>query len=120
MERELEYLEDKDIVIVKATGVYELSAEIDTIKRIASKLEEHNCSRLLIDFRAANIIARTVDIFERPKAYGNHGIERPLRAAIVCKELNDDLRFYRTVCLNRGWIVDIFDDYDAGIDWLEK
>ncbi|UCH83031.1 MAG: hypothetical protein JSW50_11235 [Candidatus Latescibacterota bacterium] len=120
MEREFEYLEDKEIVIVRATGSYELSAEIDTVKKIASKLKEHNCSRLLIDFRAAHIAAKTMDIFDRPKAYGDHGIERSIRAAIVCKELSNDLRFYETVCLNRGWSVNIFDDYDAGIEWLTK
>ena len=103
LKREFEYLEDKDIVIFRATGSYELSAERDTLRQIASELKEHNCNRLLMDFRATNIVARTMDIFDRPNAYGNHGIGRPLKAAIVCKELNDDLRFYETVCLNRGW-----------------
>jgi hypothetical protein len=118
--KEFQYLNDKDIVLIRVTGSYLLSAEADTVKKISFTLKEHNCRKLLLDFRAANIIAKTMDIFDRPKVYSNEGIEQSIKAAILCKEINNDFRFYETVCLNRGWEVKIFDDYNISIDWLTK
>ena len=118
MNSEFEYLEDKDIVLVRTVGSNEFSTEIDTVNEVASNLKKHNCNRLLFDFRASNLIANTMDIFDRPEIYGSLGIERSIKSAIVVKELNANMRFYETVCQNRSWNFKIFDDYDASIDWL--
>lgn len=119
MSKKFEYLEDKDIVLVTTSGSYELEAEVETVRKAISKLKEHNCNKCIFDHRATNAIARTMDSYKRPTEYEDLGLERNVRTAIVFRELNEDLKFYETVCKNRGWNVRIFIDYDAAIDWLD-
>jgi len=120
MNRDFEYLEDKDIVLLKTSGSYDLTKELDTVREIASKFKEYDCNRCLIDYRKTNIIAETADIYDRPEVYTTLGYEKSIQVAIVVEELNAAVRFYETVCQNRGWCVRAFDDYNAGIDWLSK
>ena len=118
MSREVKYLEDKDIVVARTSGSYELEAEIDTLKDVIAKLSEHNCKRCIFDHRETTVIAKTMGSFNRPGLYNDLGLGRSVSMAIVLRELNDDLKFYENVCVNRGWKVHIFDDYDAALDWL--
>ena len=120
MNSEFEYLEDKDIVLVRTSGSYDLGAEEDTVRKAIAKLEEHNCSRCIFDHRATNVIARTMDSFNRPELFGDLGLERFVRTALVFRELTEDVTCYENVCVNRGWQVRAFDDYDAAIDWVTK
>lgn len=118
MIKAVEYLEEKDIVVIRTSGSYELEAEIETLKKVISKLNEHNCNRCIFDHRATSVIARTMGSYNRPELYWDLGLKHSVKMAIVLRELNNDLRFYETVCVNRGWRVKIFNDYDAAVDWL--
>ena len=118
--REIRYLEDTDIVQLRTSGTYDLEAEVDTLKRMASRLKEHNCNRCLFDHRQTKVIARTLNSYERSALYDALWGDRSTRAAIVFKEINKDFRFLETSIRNRGWNVRIFDDYDAAINWLSK
>lgn len=120
MNRKIEYLEDKEIVLLRTSGTYILEAEVETIKKMASKLKEHNCNRCIVDFREANVIAKIDKSFERPALYEEIWGDHSARAAMVFRELNEDFQFLETVNRNRGWNVRIFDDYDAAIDWLSE
>jgi hypothetical protein len=120
MKHELEYLADKDIVLLKTSGSYKFEKEFETIKKALAKLTEHNCKRLLVDHRAANVNSGFINIYERPNVYDDIGINKFISAACVYSELNSDLRFYEDVCQNRGWNVRVFDDYAAAIEWLLK
>lgn len=120
MNCKFEYLEDKDIVLVRTSGSYELAAEIETVKKAISKLKEHNCNKCIFDHRAANVIAGTLSSYDRPKVYKLFRLDHSVHTALVVRELNDDMKFYENVCLNRGWNVKIFTDYDAAIDWLAE
>lgn len=64
--REIQYLEDKDIVMLRTSGTYELEAEVETLKKMASKLKENNCNRCIFDHRETNVIAKTMRSYERP------------------------------------------------------
>ena len=116
----IEYIEDKDIVLLRTSGTYELEKEVETLKKMATKLKEHNCNRCIFDHRETNVIARTVESYERPAIYEDLWGDRTISAAIVFRELNDDSQFLENVCRNRGWNVRIFDDYDTAIDWLSE
>lgn len=120
MIREIAYLENKGIVQLRTSGTYELDAEVETLKRMASKLKEHSCNRCIFDHREANVIASTMASFERSTLYDEIWGDRSTRAAIVFRELNEDFRFLETAMRNRGWNVRIFDDYDAAVNWLSE
>ncbi len=118
MSTQLSYLKDLDILLVKSSGIYRLGAEIHTLKTIAQKLKEYQCHRFLHDHRGTQVIAHTLESYDRPQIYeqlfGDHGI----KAALLFDELNEDLRFLETVCRNRGWYFKIFNRYDLAITWL--
>ena len=116
--RIIKYLDEKDIVLFRTSGTYELEAEVETLKEIAAKLKKHNCNRFIVDHRETNVIADPVKSFERSALYEEIWGDRSTRAAIVFRELNEDYQFFETVVRNRGWNVRIFDDYDAAIGWL--
>ena len=120
MSTEFEYLEEKNIVLIRTSGTYELEAEMETLKKAATILRAHNCNRCIIDHRKTNVVARIMSSFNRPAVYDDLLGDRSIRAAFVFRELNEDLEFYETVCRNRCWNVRIFNDYDAAIDWLSE
>ena len=113
MSRKITYIEDKDIVQLRTSGTYELVAEVETLKRMASMLKEHNCNRCIFDHRQTDVIAKITKSFKRSELYDEIWGNRSIRAAIVFKELNEDFRFFETAIRNRGWNVRIFDDYDT-------
>lgn len=120
MIRRIEYIEDKDIVLLKTSGTYELEAEVETLKKMASKLREHNCGKCIFDHRETNVIARTMKSYERPGIYEELWGDHTIRAAVVFREIDEDAKFLENVCRNRGWNVKIFEDYDIAIDWLSE
>lgn len=120
MDRRIEYLEDQDIVQVTTKGVYELGSELETVKATVDKLKEHNCNKCLFDHRKTEVIVRTMEAYDRPQVYRTLGLDGTESLAHVFSEVTDDLKFYETVCTNRGWRVQTFDDYGAAINWLNK
>lgn len=69
MLREIRYLGDEDIVQLRTDGVYRLDAEVGTLEKLASKLKQHDCHRLLIDHRLTDVITKTLDSYDRPALY---------------------------------------------------
>ena len=118
MRREFRYLEDKNIVLIRTSGTYDLDAEIETLKKVAAKLKEYNCNKCIFDHRETNVIARPMSSYERPAVYEELWDDHSTRGALVVKEINKDLKFLETVVRNRGWVVRIFDDYDKAMEWL--
>jgi hypothetical protein len=118
MNRKIEYLADQGIVQVTTEGVYELGSELETVKAAVDKLKEHNCKKCLFDHRQTEVIVRTMEAYDRPQLYRTLGLDGTEFMAHVFSEVTDDLKFYETVCTNRGWKVQTFDDYAAAIDWL--
>jgi hypothetical protein len=82
--------------------------------------KEHHCNRLLFDHRETNVIARVMGSYDRPVKYQEFGLDHSARLAILLREASDDMKFYETVCNNRGWQAQLFTDYDAAIAWLTK
>ena len=115
-----EYLEDKCIVQITITGTYDFDSEPEVLKKLVLLHEEHNSKRSLFDFREGTIVAKILTTYSRPKLYEELGIKRSRKAAILLKELNEDLQFWENVTVNRGWNIKLFIDYDAAIEWLTK
>ena len=122
MLREISYLEDLDIVQLRTSGTYELSSEVDTLRKLATALKKHQCRKILADHRLANVIAETFETYGRPTLYeeiwGDESTISQIRTAVVFNEITDDYRFYETVLQNRGWNLNIFDDYEHALTWL--
>jgi hypothetical protein len=116
----IKYLEDKDIVLLRTSGTYNLEAEVKTFKKTLLKLKEHDFNRCIVDHRETNVITDIVKSYEHSALFEQIWGDHSLRVANVVKELNEDFQFLETVVRNRGWNVRIFDDYDAAIGWLSE
>lgn len=117
-QRLVRYLSDLDIVLVETHGSYILGAEIETLKKTVKLSQEYSCKKLLFDHRKANVIAETMEGYDRPSVYAGIGLHRLTKLATLVREVDDNLKFYETVCVNRGWSMKVFDDYDAAVAWL--
>lgn len=120
MQREIEYLKDKDIVLITTSGTYILAEEVETLRRLMAKLTECNCNKCLFDHRKTHVIAKTLESYDRSRLYQEIVSNRTIRAAIVLRELHADYQFYETTVRNRGWDVKIFDAYDTAMEWLTE
>lgn len=118
MNRKVEYLNAENIVVARTSGSYALETEIETLKEVIALLNQHDCDKCIFDHRETIVIARTMGAFSRPGLYEELGMKRSVNMAIVAQELSDDLAFYENVCVNRGWKVRLFDNYNAALEWL--
>ena len=118
MGRDIRYDAKDDIVVARTAGQYILEQEIDTVQKVLAQMQRHDCSRCLFDHRNADVVARTLEAYDRPKVYEQLGIGHGVKMAIVSREKQHELKFYETVCVNRGWNVRVFRDYDQAVAWL--
>ncbi len=120
MDKEIKYLEDKDVLLVKTSGVYEVKNETDTVTKIASELSKYDCNKCIIDHRNTTVSGRIIDSYERSEKYSTFGVKRFWKCAIVFKRLNEDVVFFENVCRNRGWDFKVFTDYEEAQLWLSE
>lgn len=63
-----------------------------------------------------------LDLLNLPaRQYVEESMSRRIRVAVVSPrmpEAQEKVRFYETVCLNRGWKVRLFKSRDDAIEWL--
>jgi len=116
----VEKLNGTDFVWIRTADVYDLVGELETVQRAIQVAKSHNCNRLLFDHRETNVVAQVMGAYDRPAKYKEFGLDRSAKLAILLREVSDDMKFYETVCNNRGWRAQLFTDYHAAVDWLTK
>jgi hypothetical protein len=79
---------------------------------IVKVLREHNCMRSLNDMRKAKVELSTMEIYEFPIYLEGLEYERLCKRAIIVSKDFEDFRFYETVSLNHGHLLEIFSDSD--------
>jgi hypothetical protein len=83
--------------------------------------KENNSNLFLSDCTQATFDVSTIAVLNLPEFYKDQGLSRPVRIAILSpmsKAGKELVRFYETVCLNRGWIVNVFKERQEALDWL--
>jgi len=114
---------DLELGIVRVTYSGRVTAEefkagtLETITRMA----EHRINLLLIDDSELEIAVSTNEIFQMPDFYERVHAHRSNRWALIHPPDPAALKhfkFYENVCRNRGWLVKIFSDHQAALDWL--
>ena len=104
--------------------IYEGMANFDEMKaeeeRSFALAKDHNTNSFLLDLKTYERSLSTIEIFNTVISYGDK-IRRPMYIAVVeplSEEARQDARFYETVCVNRGWSVETFQERREAIDWL--
>ena len=83
--------------------------------------KKHRTGLLLIDDSKLEVVVSTNDIFEMPQFYEDADASRKGRWALIQPSsgpARKEIKFYETVCRNRGWLVELFNDRQKAIDWL--
>lgn len=84
--------------------------------------KEKSTKLFLIDDSRWEGGASVVSLYDLPALYAELGVDRGSRAALVSPPSAsaevEDVQFYRTVCKNRGWHVEVFQEREQAIDWL--
>ncbi len=118
MKVEFEYLADKDVLVGTVSGTYVISSDTSGLERVLAILKEHNCSKLLADYRGGEFVAEILPAYQRPRTLDELGADRSLKVATVYRELNELTRSTETFYRNAGWNMSAFPDYDAAMEWL--
>lgn len=95
--------------------------EAGTLKTIALA-KRHNTHLIFIDeSELLSVDVSTMEIYQMPRFYEEADANRRSKWALILPpegKVREDVEFYVTMCLNRGWYLKAFDDRQAGIDWL--
>jgi len=77
----------------------------------------------LVDSTELELVASLFYLFDLPaRQYYEDGLNRRVRVAVVLPSLpkeREDVLFYETACVNRGWRVRSFPTRDDAIEWLK-
>lgn len=87
---------------------------------VFSLAKEYNTDMFLLDLTNYEKSLSPSDILGGVSSY-NDNITRRIRIAVVApisEEARQDIQFYETVCLNRGWNARVFTERQEAIDWL--
>jgi hypothetical protein len=117
---QIDYM-DEGIVRVRLTGPQTLA---DYRKQTEDALQLAKSKKvalfMVVDQQARNT-ASVLELFAMPAMYVELGAPRSAKAAIVMPHNSPsaaDIRFYETVCVNRGFNVKIFATERPAMEWL--
>ena len=116
------FLDSEGIVTVVNSGVLEYK-DYSEQAREAHELSLTKDSYLfLADCTKMVNNADLFEILDLPGLYERIKVSRSIKVAVLLSEdaaTNEDIRFYETVCLNRGWNVKVFSNQDSALVWLK-
>jgi hypothetical protein len=119
-----EYNSTLQIVDVIHTGkvtAHELRESVSEFIRLE---EEKGLNRFFIDATEMELASSLIDIYDMPtKQFIEQKADRMGRVAIIPPsnpKTKEDVRFFETVCKNRGWMVNIFTNRETAVKWLAK
>ena len=123
MSYEIKFIKENGIIEIK--NKYDISYEkmISQTQEVIKLQHEKNTSLILTDFSSVkvNVDVNLSDIFQFPELYEQMGMDRKSRIAVLVSEMEvktEELDFYETVCLNRGWNIRILLKKTEAIEWL--
>lgn len=120
----ISYNADLAICEIVVTGVYN-DPLAEQIRSAAQEIIlKHNCIRLIIDCRAAQLQTSTLSLLASPDEIKEilSAMEIPsfrLKRAFVVSRDIDDYSFIETVSVNRGLQVRVFQDMKEAVSWLD-
>ena len=120
MSSEISYMNER-IIRVRLSGPQTLADYRKQTEEVLRLAQSKNVNLILVDDQRAQNMASTLELFAMPAMYEELGAPRSARVAIVMPHNSPsaaDIRFYETVCVNRGFNVKIFATEPPAIDWL--
>jgi hypothetical protein len=94
---------------------------LESTARALEAFEKHGTAKGLIDFRKGENRADLDALYGLPDLYERIYPHGDIRIGILTIRGHKDgsvIRFYETICLNRGWMAKVFYEYDEAMEWL--
>jgi len=117
---EISYMNER-IIRVRLSGPQTLADYRKQTEEVLRLAQSKNVNLILVDDQRAQNMASTLELFAMPAMYEELGAPRSARVAIVMPHNSPsaaDIRFYETVCVNRGFNVKIFSTEPTALEWL--
>lgn len=118
---ETEFLESHACVCQTYIGECGVEDYLAGTKTTLDFFVRHASSRCLVDLRLLNNTARITDLYQLPDSYPGMNMPFNVKIALLATPDHKDqeaIRFYETICVNRGWRVMTTFDREAGLRWL--
>ena len=84
--------------------------------------ENKGLIRFLVDTTEMLSVSSLMDVYDLPvNQYVEENADRLGRVALIppkSSRVKEAVRFYETVCQNRGWMVQVFEERHAAVEWL--
>ena len=117
----IDFLEDEGIVIIENIGELTYADWVKQSQEVLELGRKKNVGLFLVHFTHLTVQATTFELFDFPALYERIGAPKTNRVAVLLTEdaaINEDIRFYETVCRNRGWSIRVFSHKDEAVEWL--
>ena len=121
MAYEIKLIKNKRIIEVKNSGKITNEDMIAQTQEVIKLQHEKNMFLILTEFAAVKVDVNISDVFQFPELYEQMGLDRKSKIAVLVSEIEikaEELNFYETICLNRGWQIKIFLKKKEAIEWL--
>jgi len=120
---EIKFLGEKGIVSIENRGELTYDELIEQTKEAINLGHENNSRLFLTDFSHVKVQTSMMEVFQFPEIYEQLGMNQMSKIAVLVSETElktEELKFYETICLNRGWQIKIFLQKEPAIEWLVK
>lgn len=114
---------DENLAVIRC--LYAGRVQLDDIKAATFKAialaKKHKTRLVLIDAAELESAISTMEIYGLPEFYDTADTDRQSKWAFLLPpagQIREDAKFYVTVCRNRGWNIQAYDDRQGAIDWL--
>lgn len=115
------YEPEIEALSVSIEGAFTLEAARRLTRDVLARAIEHSTPRFLVDVSALGRPLSTLEILFMVKDYEVAGVGRDSRIAVLLPgeaSAREDIRFYQTAALNRGYSVQVFDEKPRAVAWL--
>lgn len=116
-----EYDSVNRFVLQAYSGVNTMQDYVAGTVKVFEMFAEHGTADCLLDLRKIDNRASMVQVYDLPQMYTEMAGPRNIRISILAEPGQKDeaiIRFYETICLNRGWKAQISFDAESAVAWL--
>lgn len=106
------------VVQVVAQGELNNVAWADIVPQMVELARQHDCYRVLCDYRKTIVVESTLGIYHSPDIVRQAEMASLFRIALVYARDEADHHFWETAARNRGMNVRIFSNRQKALEWL--
>lgn len=125
MDYVIEHDKDRQLIIVTATGKWELEKDNEMIRQILKAVEESGCQKVLVDMRDLHFDLPMIHLYERAQGLRQQRMQAnttsrkvALVYAAKTRKIDADLTFFETAARNRNLPYRVFKDLEEAKKWL--